>query len=42
MGGGSGPALHCHVMDGRGRLAFTLTKRTCFNFVFHSVVTSPV
>ncbi len=25
-----GPALHCYVMDGRGRLAFTLTKRTCF------------
>ncbi len=29
-----GPALHCrvmyHVMDGRGRSAFTLTKRTCW------------
>ena len=22
--------LHCHVMDGRGHLAFTLTKRSCF------------
>ncbi len=38
---GSGLALHCHVMvsrdhmvDGRGRSAFTLTKRTCFCSVF--------
>ncbi len=35
LGGGTDPALHCHVtvsrdhkMDGRGRSAFTLTKRT--------------
>ncbi len=28
-GGGPGLALHCHMMDGKGRSDFTLTKRTC-------------